>query len=884
MKKIAHCIHHTHWDLIWYFTAQDATVQFVYNMKELLEGFLSGKVDHFFLDGQTVPIDEYIRIHPEDKEYISELIKNEQLIIGPFHSQLDCFICNGESVINNLRLGIKKSNELGKSSPIAYLPDSFGHSYDFPKIFRLFGIENFVITRGVGDNYGLDSEFYMKSNDGSEILVCVMLSGYGYGCYAFKEGLLFENSATDYNKISVHSLIDRLLKYSTIENEFVFPLGFDQNPAIFNISKQIDYYNQIQDDILFKQTTWKEFCDHVRKHGKNLKKYEGELFSTQYHRLHKSIFSARADIKALQDKCERVLTYELQPLMCMLDSLGIPYDHGLIDNMWDTLLKCQTHSSATLTDETNHYIERETMNAYHLASSTKIYLMKLVSISLKKENHSMPLVVFNTLPVKRKQIIKMKILTKTPEFEIRDGTDVLTYTILKSIKKNNGVLRKDVALIDQNKFYYETDILLETSLFDGIGYKVYDIVEKENSHYDIVHQYNRFIENKRYQIYQDEEGIVIYDKKLHQKMPQALYLEESGDEGDSFDYSYPTHDYILTDDFSDANVKYYTSEHAQWMIIKGKMTIPYHLKNRKNKILDQQMPYEITITLNKNSNRINIKGVIHNSSLQHRVRFVVKGYTKHDYSYAGTQFSVIKRETHPQELEYWKEKQWFEEPSPTFPLLNHVSMIEKEKTISVFTRSSKEYELIGDDYQDLAITLFRSYGAMGYPDLHRRPGRPSGLDYMIFETPQCQMLKDNHFEFAIQYFESYDANQITNAYIDYACDILYYQKQDFDKSIHPISYFPTNKWKYDLPDEYQFFVIEDSTVNFGSIVQSDISNGYILRLYNSKENDISGGIIKSDVIQDIYLTDLLESEKKEISCQLPLMKKGELRIIYFNLL
>lgn len=39
MKKTAHCIHHTHWDLIWYFTAQDATVQLCYNMKEMLEGF-----------------------------------------------------------------------------------------------------------------------------------------------------------------------------------------------------------------------------------------------------------------------------------------------------------------------------------------------------------------------------------------------------------------------------------------------------------------------------------------------------------------------------------------------------------------------------------------------------------------------------------------------------------------------------------------------------------------------------------------------------------------------------------------------------------------------------------------------------------------------------
>lgn len=152
----------------------------------MLDGFRTGRITNFFLDGQTVPIDEYITLHPEDEDYIKELISEKKLVIGPFQSQLDCFICNGESVVNNLRLGIKKARELGNVSKVAYLPDSFGHSYDFPKIFNQFGIKDFVITRGVGDHYGLGSEFYMESNDGSQILVYTMIAGYGYGCYPFK--------------------------------------------------------------------------------------------------------------------------------------------------------------------------------------------------------------------------------------------------------------------------------------------------------------------------------------------------------------------------------------------------------------------------------------------------------------------------------------------------------------------------------------------------------------------------------------------------------------------------------------------------------------------------------------------------------------------------
>lgn len=882
-KKIAHCIHHTHWDLIWYFTAQDAAVQFSYNMKEMLRGFKEGRIVSFFMDGQTAPIDEYLYMHPEDEIYIKELVSSGKLIIGPFNSQLDCFISSGESVVNNLRLGIRTSRKLGHISKIAYLPDSFGHSYDFPKIFNKFGIKDFVITRGVGDSYGVGSEFYMKSNDGSELLVCTMLSGYGYGCYAFKEGTLFEDDAKDYNGISVKNLIDRLLKYSTIENEFVFPLGFDQNPAILDIPQKIEFYNKKQEDIEFKLTTWEDFCNHVREKGNNIKVHKGELFSTQYHRVHKSIFSARADIKGLQDRCERLLTYELQPLMSMLDSLGIEYDHGLIDRAWENLVKCQTHSSANLTDETNNYIERETKNALNLANSAKIYLMKLVSISLEGgKSGSYPLVIFNTLPNKRKMIIQVKILTKTPNFKILDDSgNNLSFTVIKSIKKNCGVLRKDAELVDYSKFYYETDIVLETNEFNGISYKTFDVVETEESSFDLFSQYDRFIENNRYKIYKNQDGIVIRDKKLDLKIERAMYIEESGDEGDSFDYSYPDHDLVLYDYMDNSVVEYSMSKEMNIMRIKGKMMIPFDLQKRKDKICDTEMPYSIRIVLKKDSDVIEISGEIDNKSEQHRVRLVFRGTNINEYSFAGTQYGYIKRETNPGELEIWRKNNWFEEPSPTFPLLNHVSMVNDNYTLSAFTRSSKEYEFIGNGFSDIAVTLFRSYGALGYPDLNRRPGRPSGLDYMVFTTPESQMKKKNKFELALYLAKEFDANKITNSYIEYACEDSYYQKQDFDKSINPISYFPTNPLEKLLPRAYEFIEAENLDGSFGTIVKSDLSESYIMRVYNNKNHSSNGGELKGYIKnKEMYITDLLdESEIMGVSEKLPKMDAGELRII-----
>lgn len=875
MKKTAHCIHHTHWDLIWYFTAQDATVQLCYNMKEMLEGFRSGRITDFFFDGQSAPMDEYRKLHPEDEAYIRTLVTEKKLVIGPFHSQLDCFICNGESVINNLRLGMQSAENLGYVSRVAYLPDSFGHSWDFPKIFHQFGIKDFVITRGVGDDYKLGSEFYMKSNDGSELLVCTMIAGYGYGCYAFRNGTLFDESALDYNKISVQSLIDRLLSYSTLDHEFVFPLGFDQNPAMLDIPKRIAEYNAQQTDIAFVSTTWQDFCNRVREHGHNLKCHEHELFSTQYHRVHRSIFSARADIKALQDACERKITYGLQPLMSMLDAQGIPYDHGLIDEIWNRLLRCQTHSSATLTDETNDYIQQETQNAYNLITSQTVFLMKLLSLSVQKREDGYPLLVCNTLPYTRTQTLHTTVQTGKPDFRILLDGKELPYTRAGTVKKNCGVLRKDIRDMDPKGYFYETEIILQIDHMKGFSYRTLYIqdIDQPSVSYELAQV--PYIENNRFRIHKDEEGVHIFDYRSHREHRSAIYLEESGDEGDSFDYSPPEYDWILTDYFEHAEVSCVQNMTYSCMTLTGTMEIPRNLKNRKDRIRNSGMRYKIKLEL-IDKNNIRISGTIDNHATDHRVRLVFTGQAPHTYSLAGTQYSYIKRESTPAALKTWKADGWFEEPSPTWPLLNYVS-VEDDEVMTVMTKSSKEYELIDEGNKDIAVVLFRSYGAMGYPDLHRRPGRPSGLDYMIFQTPKCQMLKENSFDLALTWYESYDGNRICQDYIQYACPQLCFEGQHFDKSVHPISYFPTNPPEQRLPDSWSFLNMDELQGCFGSLVKE--KDYWLLRLYNNEIEPVSCGIIHSDEALVYTLTTLDHTIHKPLSNELEPLRKGELRMI-----
>ncbi|WKZ94940.1 hypothetical protein P0E69_22825 (plasmid) [Chimaeribacter arupi] len=66
--------------------------------------------------------------------------------------------------------------------------------------------------------------------------------------------------------------------------------------------------------------------------------------------------------------------------------------------------------------------------------------------------------------------------------------------------------------------------------------------------------------------------------------------------------------------------------------------------------------------------------------------------------------------------------------------------------VCVVTEGLREYEIPAQQPQTLAITLFRSVGWLGKPDLLWRPGRASG---MALPTPDSQLPGLYHAHFAV---------------------------------------------------------------------------------------------------------------------------------------
>ena len=85
---------------------------------------LSLSYDHRALDGAPASrflkeLKDYLEIKPENVDRIKALVKSKKLFVGPYYCSTDSLLVDSESIIKNLQLGIKDSEEYGCKDFIA---------------------------------------------------------------------------------------------------------------------------------------------------------------------------------------------------------------------------------------------------------------------------------------------------------------------------------------------------------------------------------------------------------------------------------------------------------------------------------------------------------------------------------------------------------------------------------------------------------------------------------------------------------------------------------------------------------------------------------------------------------------------------------------------
>lgn len=126
-KTIGYVLSHTHWDREWYLSFQLFRMRLV-DMLDTLIPYLEQHPEfpHFHLDGQTVCLEDYLEVRPDQAERLRHLMKPGALPSAPGMSAgLQCI--GQESILRNLSRGLALAQRFGVGTPVGYLPDIFSH-------------------------------------------------------------------------------------------------------------------------------------------------------------------------------------------------------------------------------------------------------------------------------------------------------------------------------------------------------------------------------------------------------------------------------------------------------------------------------------------------------------------------------------------------------------------------------------------------------------------------------------------------------------------------------------------------------------------------------------------------------------------------------------
>ncbi|MFW2480866.1 MAG: alpha-mannosidase [Lentimonas sp.] len=607
--KTAIVVAHTHWDREWRYPIwknRSLLIEFMDWLLEILEN--DPDYSGFLLDGQTVCIDDYLEIKPENNERIATQVKAGKLAIGPWYTLPDLFPIAGECFVRNLNKGIRFAEELGGYNPIAYHTFGWGQTAQFPQMYQDLGINYAVAAKKVSKERAPKSEFMWTSPDGSQLLTSRLghftrQNGYFYlhfpvrlnniyddNQYAWewgKTGLCYHRADSDialndyfrvdhedgYFKENVKDAAQRTwdnMDETLVDDYRLLMCGCDFSTPNPYLPQMIADSNEAIDDIHFKMGSLEEYFGELenRIDRSQIPVVEGELRDGQPCHASANALATRIHIKQLNKRAENVMMRRTEPLAAALFTLGAGYSTGLFKKGWNYLLKAHPH------DSINGVTQDKTVddNIYRLNQAIElgetIYedsigsLLKRLDLS-QFDSKDQLLLIHNAQPRTVREIIKISVDTPQENsvwavgFEDTDGSRLAVQQISRDEHKqpvHDIEARPWPFSVDRHKVY------LDTGEIPAGGYKVIKMVNestywREEEWWPIMRksvggfigQGAHQLENEFLKIEVNADGTFdLTDKQNGRTIPNMHAFEDEGDTGDYWAYYAPYNNQIIS--------------------------------------------------------------------------------------------------------------------------------------------------------------------------------------------------------------------------------------------------------------------------------------------------------------------------------------------------
>ncbi|HTG69702.1 MAG TPA: alpha-mannosidase [Candidatus Udaeobacter sp.] len=885
-QRTAHIISHTHWDREWYLPYEKHHVLLVKLMDTLLHTLdTDPDFKSFYLDGQTIILEDYLQVRPENRERLERYIKEGRIPIGPWYILQDAFLTSSEANLRNLQIGHQDASRFGTIAKVGYFPDTFGNIGQAPQILRQAGIDNAVFGRGVKptgfNNTVADSEYessfselIWEGPDGSRVLGVLFANWYCNGMEVPTD----EAGAKAYWERK----LAEAEKYAAT-GQLLFMNGCDHQPIQQDLSAALDTARRLFPDTEFVHSNFEDYLASVNGSlTRELSVVKGELRSqrTDGWSTLVNTASARVYLKQMNQLGQAMLEKVAEPLAALAYSLGQAYPHHLFTYAWKTLMQNHPHDSicGCSVDEVHREMVTRFDKSRHVAEAiiddSKKAIADAVDTSVFEQygEDALPFVVFNTTGWKRSGVVEIEL--DVARIYYRDGMPLNEMN-----QKMYGIEITGRTLVDQSgtaiahtaddlglQFGYDLPddkfrqpymsrrvrLTFEAEQVAALGLAAYawvrNAMPEEQPIVSLVPE-KHTLENEWLRINIESDGSFnLTDKRSGQIYRELGVYENTGDIGNEYMYKQPNGEQALTTKGQPASIRLLadTPYRAAFEIVH-EWAVPasaedyfeiekreaVYFPDRKSQRADRMVPLTIRteIAISREGRGVEWKSSFNNQAKDHRVRVLFPTDLAAAVHHADSIFEIAKRDNEPA-------AEWVN-PSNAQHQQAFVDVSGGHAGMTVANLGLHEYEVLRDGRNTIAITLLRSVAELG--------------DWGVFPTPEAQCLGEQSFSLTVIPHNG-----------DGAASGAYAAAYQFQV---PWTAAQTGVHQGELAPSYSLIEWEGSGLAFSSLKVNEQSGDIVLRWFNMNtvETELMLSAAAAPTLAEAYKSDVLERQGDDLA-------------------
>ncbi len=661
----------THWDREWFKPYQGFRAWLVDRLDNAIS-YLEQENGYgvFHLDGQTVVLEDYLQIRPENRERLVALMKKGKIVVGPWYDMPDEFLISGESMIRNLRMGMGVARSFGvEPSHVGYVCDIFGHSSQTPQIFDGMDIHSAVLGRGTNE-HELPAHFNWEALDGTKVATFRMREAGGYGDFGYFLDSHPTTMPIEDLERDLKAYIDDEIKRCG-KNDIIFLMdAVDFLPLRPSITFYVDAIKRLYPEAEVYHVAIDEMAKAQQAMSDGFDAYRGELCRATkrqhigYCHTITNTLSSRYPIKQYNDRNQTRMEKWVSPLYAFgLTHMAPGFEREatkylLKNHPHDSICGCsidQVHRDMMFRFDQTRLIADEIVNPFFESLNGQI----AGALTAEEARDGKRIRIYNPLPYRTKRSITAKLhvpglptycepfgYENIPSFRLFDAKgEEIPYGYVRPLPGN----------------VYE--IVFETEL-TPMG--VTEIEVRPSS--SPSRNPNRMLTSPRaaegdyLKLAVNLDGTIdLYDKENDEIYHSLLTMVDDGEIGDGWFHCCPNIDTIVSPTRADVSVIENSAVRVTFRIVQ-KMALPDHADRscgvlRSKETTEYAIVHEVSLA--KGDRGVTVKTVIDNNVGDHRLRLrLPSGVLGATYE-AAQAFGYVTRACGDDKTTAdWKEYQW----------------------------------------------------------------------------------------------------------------------------------------------------------------------------------------------------------------------------------